>query len=292
MARTKHTPKRKTKSSTRACPRPSIVKKYTPLSKHWCFTINNPVSTDHMDTSLCTYAVIGNETGSDGTPHLQGYCCMKARRRLSAMKKLMPRAHLEIMKGTSLQASDYCKKDGEFKEFGILPQTGSQVTKSRWDFAYECSKHGDLESIPKDMLIRYYHAFKRIRQDNPPKLSSLPSTCGIWYYGPTGVGKSKLAREKYPDFYDKPLNKWWDGYRGQENVIIDDLSPDLGQYLGTRMKRWTDHYPFPAEQKGTTVQIRPKQIIVTSQYRIEEVWPSDILLQEALKRRFTVIEMK
>lgn len=207
------------------------------------------------------------------------------------MKKLMPRAHWEIMRGTSQEASDYCKKDGEFLESGTLPTTVGTRNKQKWDEAFDLAKTHKMEDIPKDMLIRYYHAFKRIQQDNPQHMDDLPTTCGIWYHGPTGVGKSKVAREKYPDYYDKPLNKWWDGYRGQPYVILDDVGPDQGKWIGTLMKRWTDHYPFPAEQKGTTVQIRPKNIIVTSQYTIEEVFSQDPLLVDALTRRFSVINM-
>ncbi len=292
MVRTKSTTK-KTKSSSRACPSPSIKKAQSAQSKHWVFTLNNPTDDDHFDTSLSTYCIIGNEVSESGTPHYQGYVCMKRRYRLSAMKKLMPRAHLEIMskKSNPKAASTYCKKDGEFKEFGTLPLTGSEVTKNKWDSAYDSAKNGNFEEIPKDMLVRYYHSFKRIRQDHPDKPATLDETCGIWYVGVTGCGKSKTAREKYPDFYDKPLNKWWDGYRNEPYVILDDVGPDQGQWMGSLMKRWTDHYPFPAEQKGTTVQIRPKNIIVTSQYTIREVFCSDTLLQEALERRFTVIEM-
>ncbi len=266
------------------------------MSKHWCYTLNNPLDSERApDENLWTYHVCGMETGENGTPHYQGYIAFKNRQRLTAVKKLLPRAHWEIMKGTSQEASDYCKKDGEFQETGELPLArgaagGNQRAKD-WDAAYNMAKKGDLEEIPKDMLVRYYHAFKRIRQDNPTKMDSLPKTCGIWYHGPTGCGKSKTARETYPDYYDKPLNKWWDGYRDQPYVILDDVGPDQGQWIGTLMKRWTDHYPFPAEQKGTTVQIRPKNIIVTSQYTIKEVFSQDDLLQDALIRRFHVIHM-
>ncbi len=267
---------------------------YAAQSKHWCFTINNPTRFDNVDFGdTMDYLVVGKEGASSSTPHLQGYVAFKTRKRRTAVSKMMPRAFLVSADGTPQQASDYCKKEGDFTEFGTLPDTQPQAVKRKWDDAFELAKTGRMDEIPKDMLIQYYHSFKRIRQDHPSEMASLDSTCGIWFVGPTGCGKSRRARLDYPDYYDKPLNKWWDGYRDEPNVILDDMGPDQGLHMGLFLKRWTDHYPFPAEQKGTTVQIRPKQIIVTSQYTIGEVFEKkeDPPLVAALLRRFEVIQM-
>ena len=106
-----------------------------------------------------------------------------------------------------------------------------------------------------------------------------------WHWGATGTGKSRGTRARYPDAYIKSCNMWWDGYAGEEVVIIDELSPD--KVSADRMKMWADHHPFVAESKGGMMRIRPKKIIVTSNYSIEEVYPGakDV---DAIARRFKV----
>lgn len=95
---------------------------------HWCFTLNHPTEDEYdaicqlFDANACTYLVVGRETGDSGTPHLQGYISFGTRRRLSQVKaSLGRRVHAEPTRGTPKQASDYCKKEGDFREWGTLP---------------------------------------------------------------------------------------------------------------------------------------------------------------------------
>ncbi len=82
-------------------------------------------------------------------------------------------------------------------------------------------------------------------------------------YGPSGSGKSRTMRDKYPDSYKKLPNKWWDGYQGQEHVLLEDLDPSHG-VLGYHLKIWADRYHAPGETKGGLVALTHTHFIVTS----------------------------
>lgn len=259
-------------------------------SKNWCYTLNNP--TEDPDIPDVEYHIFGREIGEKGTPHLQGYVVFKNRKRLTAVKKILDRAHWEAAKGTHSEASTYCKKDGDFVEVGELPEErgrkGGKATKKKYEEAFQLAVSGDVGAIEKDLLVRHYRTFKQIKLDYIKEVPCMEKTTGLWIYGASGVGKSSYARAAYPTFYDKPCNKWWDGYQGQPVALIDDV--DVSHtFLGHFLKRWADHYAFMAETKGGGMYIRPEKIIVTSQYTIEDIWHDDHATIEALKRRFEVL---
>lgn len=263
--------------------------------KNWCFTINNPTDEDGQLLDALqdhvTYMVCGHEKGAEGTPHVQGFCVMKVNARLAKMKKLLPRAHLELARGTAAQAADYCKKDGDFKEYGTPPKTKVEVgamNAERYEEAWGLAKEGRLEEIPADIRFRCYRTCKEIHRDYMTRPDDLKSVCGIWIHGKAGTGKTTHARRTYPDAYIKSRNQWWDGYQGEEHVILDDLGPyNVG--LAAYLKDWADKWTFKAEVKGSYMWIRPTVFVVTSQYTIEDIW-TDAETRDALNRRFKCID--
>lgn len=265
-------------------------------SRSWCFTLNNPTNEEwaKLLTMRAPYWVCGDEVGESGTPHVQGYVQFGKVVRFSAAKQFIcDRAHLEPAKGTPEQASDYCKKDGKYQEFGELStaKKGGDMEKKRHADSIELAKKGEFDAIAElapDLYLRYYSTYKRIRMDSLPSPEPLAVLDNYWYYGETGTGKSRRAREENPGYYLKNINKWWDGYIDQPCVIIEEWSPHVVMGLQQKLKEWADHHPFTAEVKGGTTVLRPPKIIVTSNYRMEECFLDPAVL-EPIKRRFKFV---
>ena len=108
-------------------------RKQPTLAKRWCFTLNNPKAPIQFNEVTMDYLVYGNEVGESGTPHHQGFVVFKQQKRIGNLKDINGLAHWEIANGTNQQAADYCKKDGDFVEFGTLPLdprvAGTKLTK-------------------------------------------------------------------------------------------------------------------------------------------------------------------
>jgi len=153
---------------------------------------------------------------------------------------------------------------------------------------------GAFDEIPGNLRVQYYNTWKKIRMDLGVNVVDLPPSSvpvNFWYFGKTGTGKSRSARADFPDAYLKnAATKWWDGYIDQENVIIDDLDKKH-EYQGYCLKIWADMYAFVAESKGASMMIRPKVIVVTSNYHPSDIWIDNTTLEPIL-RRFKVVEFK
>lgn len=262
----------------------------TEKSRAWCFTLNNYSALDVqlLELFACRYLVFGHEVGESGTPHLQGYIVFENQKHLGGVKKLIPKAHWERAKGDSDANYAYCTKEGKFFEKGTKPASqstkglkGAEAIAQRWALA----KAGKFTELPPEHIKIYQYIFTRSLVVTPRD-----ELDNEWVHGPSGCGKSRYVRDTYPIFYSKPLSKWWDGYAGEETVVIDDIDPSHGEWIGYFLKIWADHYPFNAEVKGAMMQIRPKKIIVTSQYWLPEVF-RDRETQDALLRRFKIINM-
>jgi len=109
---------------------------------------------------------------------------------------------------------------------------------------------------------------------------------GEWHYGVPGAGKSHTVRNAYPDAYIKSQNKWFDGYQGEEVIILEDVDTDT---LSHYMKIWADKWSCKGECKGYIVKLQHKKLVITSNFSIEELFAAKgQTTVDAIKRRFQI----
>ena len=201
-------------------------------SRNWCFTYNNYESSPLLQPNM-KYLTYGYEVGESGTKHLQGFVMFK--NAVAKPTKFFNESyHFERARGTPVQALEYCQKDGDFVEFGEKPMSheeksvkGGEAMKRRYEEAFEAAKEGRLDDIPADLRTRHYNTYKKIKFDYTQPAESNDILNNYWIYGPSGTGKSRSVRDFFGDsLYVKNQNKWFDGYNGENFILIDDVHPD------------------------------------------------------------------
>jgi len=264
-------------------------------NRNWLFTINNPTIEDKpLDWEGAKYLIFQKERGEEGTLHYQGYVCWEQPKGLAAVKKVNPRAHWEIRRGTHEGAKAYCSKEDTRVEGPW--EKGEEPTQGRRNDLQEIKEKLDAGATVADIAdshysqwCRYRHAFQEYKQIKQPKRDFKTKVCVLW--GPTGTGKSSFVREKAGiDCYWKEDQKWWDGYENQTHVCLDDF---YGWIKYHDMLRLLDRYPLRLECKGGQVQFNSKFIWITSNKHPRD-WYKDMSEEKyaALERRIDMIVHK
>lgn len=230
------------------------------------------------------------EKGESGTEHIQACFRFASQRSFRFVKESIQRAHIEACK-SFFDSWKYCSKSETRVSgpvtHGRIPVPPKRKGRSTKEFN-ELVLGGKLEDLVADgsVHISTYPKLvqaKQLYQLHSASHAQVDTLRGEWHYGPTGTGKTRGVSAKYPNLFRKNPNKWWDGYQGEDVVLIDDFDKrhdGLGYYL----KIWADHYPFTAESKGSSMQIRPTAIIVTSNYHPRDIWDTPETLEPILRR--------
>lgn len=226
------------------------------------------------------------ERGDSGYLHWQVLICLPAKKTVAYLRALLGPHHYELSRSSA--ASEYVWKSasrvGHQFELGSLPYNRNSSVD--WNRVWTAATSGELASIPADIRVRHYSTLRKISSDHA---TAEPLTKEVFvFWGSTGTGKSRRAwNEAGWDAYPKdPRTKWFDGYRGEEHIVIDEFrgSIDIAHLL-----RWLDRYPVLVEIKGASVPLRAKKIWITSNLDPRQWYPDlDSETLSALLRRLTI----
>lgn len=233
-------------------------------------------------------AVVASEIHKDGSPHLHAFAKFEEGFTL----KNAPIIFDVLGKSGNYQparswraVNNYVKKDGDFITYNIDIESAIQKKAKRSrqileDDIDSLINNGVISATQLDQVKRCRTAYKELKNSTKYEHDDVR---GEWWYGPPGTGKSTTARTENPNYFLKPQNKWWDGYNGEDVVILDDLDDN---FLGHYLKIWGDKFACSGEVKGGTINLTHKKIIITSNFLIHELFKDKPLLIEPIERRY------
>lgn len=256
---------------------------------YWILTIPHYGYTPYLSPGVA-YCKGQLEKGEGGLLHWQFIVILSQQQRLSWILRLFGAWHAEPTRSKAAEAyvwKEDTRVEGTQFELGTRPFKRNCSTD--WADVLRAAKSGKFDDIPADVLIRNYSNLKRISVENAAPVG-IAKTCYV-LVGPTGTGKSATAwAEATFDAYPKdPMSKFWDGYRGQKSVVIDEFRGTIGI---SHLLRWLDRYPLLVEVKGSSVVCCAETIWITSNLHPVNWYPDlDAVTVDALLRRLTIREM-
>ncbi|XP_024858163.1 uncharacterized protein LOC108249974 isoform X2 [Kryptolebias marmoratus] len=209
------------------------------------------------------------------------------------MKNLLSaRCHLERARGTDEENKEYCEKGGDV--YLAIGEPVGQGKRNDLNAAVEMLRRssGNLSEVANEMpatFIRYCRGlsqwvdFARVARQRDYK------TDVTVLVGPPGCGKSRRAAGATSGlaFY-KSRGEWWDGYVGQEDVIIDDF---YGWLKYDELLRICDRYPHRVPVKGSFAQFSARRIFITSNKHVWEWYKFEHYDADPLMRRINTYKM-
>jgi len=259
--------------------------------RDWCFTYfpdtdenkkNFVKNIDFLKDNQIKYIRLGREICPKSKKlHYQSYIYFHNNKTFSAVKKYFFKifnkyVHFEPCKGSIDENIAYCGKDEQFIEHGTMPAQGE-----RTDLDEIKNQLINSKTTVDEITINFpniYHIYGRTLEKIEllvlrGRYRKWMTTCD-YYYGPTSTGKSEKAFKDFsPDThykYNLYDNMFWNGYIGQETVIINEFR---GQIPLGELLELIDKYPHSVKIKGKeTVPFLAKHIIITSSLHPKEIY--------------------
>lgn len=256
-------------------------------ARYWICTIPEPDWEPVLPDTACHVQGQLEQGERTGYRHWQCVVSFTQKKSLAQVRSCLPgTGFYEPTRSDAARAYVWKEETriGEPFEFGRLSVRRNNQTD--WDSVLSAAKRGEFSEIPSDILVRYYGSLCRISADFAVP-TAIERSCKV-YWGDTGVGKSRRAwAEAGVSAYCKdPRSKFWCGYRGETDVVIDEFRGGIDV---AHLLRWLDRYPVRVEIKGGSRILAAQRFWITSNIPPEQWYPDlDAATVSALLRRLEV----
>lgn len=240
----------------------------------------------------CEYVIVGKEIcPTTGRPHLQGFIYFSVQRTCKGVLRDLPAGvHLEPAKAAAIQNTDYCSKEGDYEERGVRPRQGKRNDLGE---AVNVMLSRGMDAAVAEHPTQYARYFRGLQfvesvlRPPPPrnKKSHVFVVCGEH-----GINKTRTVIELSDgDYFMKPRGEWWQNYKQQKWVLIDDFT---GWMHYDEILRLCDRYKMQVPIKGGYLEFNSDVIVITSNRHYSTWWPEEYIHgMGAFERRICCFDM-
>jgi hypothetical protein len=276
-------------------------------SRAFCLTTFNPVkyeewkTLDVVDNNI-KYFVYQLEETKEGKKHVQGYIeFINAIGTINHIKNILQdqTVHLEVRRGTRDQARSYCmKKESQCNAPIELGKWTGQGQRSDIRAMYKLLKQGrtpaEVCEIMPSTYFKYHKAVDKVYNSIQAKQEGKYYPVEVHVlYGDAGAGKTRYVYDThgienvYRLCQGNAGNVWYDGYSGQDVLLIDDY---YGWLKYSTFLQTIDNYRIRLSVKGGTTYSRWTKVYITSNVHPVH-WYKNQGMTPAMSRRFKTITL-
>lgn len=237
--------------------------------------------------------IIGFEVGEQGTPHIQGVFQFREPKDFSVLRKYFKNNHIERIHNLK-SAVEYCKKDGDFMEYGEITSQGQRTDMEEFTQAI-IDGYSNIELLNEfpSQTQRFLHNIDKIRQmvlEEYYRNNLRYNLKAIFISGNPGVGKIRYVYERYnmADIYRVcSYENPFDNYKFQKILVLDEYNNQLNIQL---LLNILDIYPLVLPARYNDKWACYEQVYVISNYDFNELFGIyDATIYKAIRRRFHLI---
>jgi hypothetical protein len=211
-----------------------------------------------------------------GRHHWQGYVRFNAATYITRVKEAIGgQPHVETCRGTEGDNIEYVtKEDSRIAgpwEFGRRGRDEMPVRGHRSDLqrlGEIVKQRGGLEQVIREHpgdFIKYHSGLTKLSYTSIIDRRAEDEPDVRLYIGPSGSGKTRSVYSEWrsDQIYQKDGSKWWDGYCGQEVILMDDWA-GCSEVPPVELLKILDRYPHRVQTKGGYVKLGMAVIIITT----------------------------
>lgn len=230
------------------------------MSKNFVFTSFEDAEPICDEKILAHIAYKRERCSTTNKDHWQG--CLqfkkKTRRTLTSIASMLGsnKIHVEKMLGTYEQALNYVRKPET--AIGEVIERGSYTTQGERTDWKQVVQAKSLRDIDLGLIVRYPRGVTFARAIHNKRRDW--KTEVVILFGRPGSGKSRYM--PLDAYWKPPGSKWWDGYDGEEKVVLDDC--EESHFSRQEILRLCDRYPLKVEVKGGFAEFLAKTVYITT----------------------------